>query len=255
MITILSPAKTIDENPENGFDRLENPIFLKEANYLAGLLKKSSASRLRKLMNISQDLAELNQERFMGWDPEILKWKDLPALLAFKGEVFRGANASEWSTRELEYSIDHLVILSGLFGLLRPNNRIRPYRLEMGTPLKNRAGSDLYDFWRKKLTQAFLKVMDDEGSGILVNLASNEYFKVLDKKLLKARTITPGFKDFHNGSYKFLTVYGKHARGLMTRFIMSNQIEDPEELKAFDENGYTFNPRLSKGDDWVFTRG
>ena len=146
-------------------------------------------------------------------------------------------------------------MLSGLFGILRPNDRIQPYRLEMGIPLKNRLGSDLYSFWRKRLTKAVQQILDDDGSGILVNLASNEYFKVLVKKQLKVRIITPTFKDFHDGAYKFLTVYGKHARGEMTRFINTHQLSDAEDIKAFDASGYAFNPRMSNGDDWVFTRG
>lgn len=255
MITILSPAKTIDENPVNGFGNLEAPMFIKEGNYLAGLLKKSSPNRLKKLMNISQDLAELNQQRYMAWDPDPEKWAPLPALLSFKGEVFRGAKAWEWNTEELEYSINHILILSGLFGVLKPNSKIRPYRLEMGIPLKNRIGKDLYSFWKTRLTKAVQEMIDKEGAGLLVNLASNEYFKVLDQKKLKTRVITPSFKDFHNGDYKFLTVYGKNARGEMTRFINSNQLTNPEDIKAFDANGYAFNPRLSKNDDWVFTRG
>lgn len=255
MISILSPAKTIEENPTASFTGLNQPEFLKEANYLAGLLKKASTARLQKLMNISTELAELNHKRFLGWDPDPENWKDLPALLAFRGEVFRGAKAWEWSGSELEYSNAHLVILSGLFGLLKPNDKIRPYRLEMGTALKNRSGDDLYSFWKDKLTARIKGMIGKEGSGIIINLASNEYFKVLDRRKINARIIIPSFKDFHNGSYKFLTVYGKHARGEMTRFIMANRIEDPEDLKAFDAGGYAFNPRLSKGDEWVFTRG
>jgi cytoplasmic iron level regulating protein YaaA (DUF328/UPF0246 family) len=255
MITILSPAKTIEEHPENRFGSLTEPAFLNEANYLAGLLKNASVPRLRKLMNISQELAELNQERFFRWEGDISGWPDLPALLAFRGEVFRGAGAWEWSREALDYSVSHLRILSGLFGVLRPNDRIRPYRLEMGTALRNRSGSDLYSFWEKKITKAIDSSLKEDGSGIIVNLASNEYFKAIDTKKLNIRVITPSFKDFHNGSYRFLTVYGKNARGEMTRFIMENRIRDAEELKAFDTNGYSYNPRLSKGDSWVFTRG
>ena len=255
MITILSPAKTIDKKADHSFDSLDYPIFLNEANYRAGLLKKSTTTRLKMLMNISEELAELNQQRYMNWNPDHTIWPDLPALFAFKGEVFRGAKVWEWNDKELLYSKTHILMLSGLYGLLRPNDRIQPYRLEMGIALKNRLGSDLYSFWKKRLTKAVNNILAEEGSGILVNLASNEYFKALDRKKLNIRIISPSFKDFHNGDYKFLTVYGKHARGLMARFINTHRLRDAEDLKAFTEGGYAFNSRLSKGDNWVFTRG
>jgi cytoplasmic iron level regulating protein YaaA (DUF328/UPF0246 family) len=163
--------------------------------------------------------------------------------------------AQNLSPADLDFAQSHLRILSGLYGVLRPLDLIQPYRLEMGTRLKTTKGVDLYEFWGNKITKSVKKTIVESGGNLLINLASNEYFKSLDAKKLGAEIITPMFKDFHNGQYRFLTIYGKRARGMMTRFIIRHQISNAEDIKSFEEDGYIFNPVLSRGNEWVFTRG
>ena len=219
------------------------------------MLKKYTIEELSELFSVNSDLARLNFQRFHLWQGNFETWAYAPALLTFKGEVFRGAESWNLSEKDLNYAQDHLRILSGLFGVLAPLDNIQPYRLEMGIPLSNRRGENLYLFWRKTLTNYFKQFIRQEGSGIIINLASKEYTKAIELKSLNARVLELSFKDFHNGTYKFLTVYGKHARGLMTRFIIQNQIEETEQLKAFDLGAYVFNEKLSKSNNLTFTRG
>ncbi|MFP4471928.1 MAG: YaaA family protein, partial [Bacteroidales bacterium] len=179
----------------------------------------------------------------------------MQALLVFKGEVFNGLKADSLTEDDLLYAQDHLRILSGFYGVLRPLDLMQPYRLEIGTNLKNKRGKNLYEFWGDKITKAIGEALDASGSRVLINLASNEYFKSIDTKKLDAEIITPAFKDSKDGTYKFITLYGKNARGMMTRFILKNRPEDAESLKLFDEDGYFYNEQLSKENKWVFTRG
>ena len=255
MLILLSPAKTLDFNISPQTRNFTQPEFLDEASTLVNILRKYTPKQLQELMSINPGLADLNTKRFFDWHLPFTPENAKQALLVFKGEVYTGLEAQNFSQDDLEFAQDHLRILSGLFGVLRPLDLIQPYRLEMGTRLKTRKGADLYEFWGGKITKSIKKAMAESGGNLLVNLASNEYFKSLDAKKLGAKIITPVFKDFHNGQYRFLTIYGKRARGMMTRFIIQNQISNPEDIKSFDEDGYIFNPGLSKGNEWVFTRG
>lgn len=248
MIIVISPAKTIVNDLPCSTDHATKPVFTKDANKLASQLKKLKAADLQDLMGISPKLALLNYERYQGWNHR--NTEKLKAICSFKGEVFNGLKAWEFTNEELIYTQDHLVILSGLFGLLKPLDLIKPYRLEMGTEMD--FGS-LYEFWGDKITNKLNKQIKEDG-GPLVNLASKEYFKSINLKKLKCEVVTPNFKDFKNGSYKMIAIYAKKARGLMSRFILKNQLIDPNDLKAFNEEGYYYNSRLSTEHNPVFTR-
>lgn len=255
MLILLSPAKTIDFSVKPQTTSFTQPEFAEEAQKLVHILRKYSSRQLQELMSINASLADLNAKRFFEWHLPFTPENAKQALLVFKGEVYTGLEAQNLSTADLDFAQNHLRVLSGLYGVLRPLDLIQPYRLEMGTRLKTPKGADLYDFWGNKITKSVKKAIFESGGNLLINLASNEYFKSLDAKKLGAETITPMFKDFHNGQYRFLTIYGKRARGMMTRFIIQNQISNPQDIQSFDEDGYIFNPGLSRGNDWVFTRG
>lgn len=253
MLILLSPAKTLDFESPVQTEMASEPHFTAEPTRLSKKLRSFSRKKLGELMSISSELATLNAERFQQWSPEPETDATRQAVLAFKGEVFRGLKADEMSDAELAYAQDHLRILSGLYGLLRPLDRIQPYRLEMGTRLKYYSYNNLYQFWGDKITKRINEELDD--SGVIVNLASNEYFKSVNTKKLQARVITPIFKDFSNGEYKILMTYAKNARGAMANWIIKHQISDPEHLKGFDGNGYVFDVTQSEGDNLVFLRG
>jgi len=255
MLILIPPAKTIDFDIPARDIQTTQPEFLEEAQFLADRLRKYSPSRLQKLMNINHKLADLNAKRYLDWHQPFAETNAKPAVLVFKGEVFTGLKADEFDIQELGFSQEHLRILSGLYGILRPLDLMQPYRLEMGTKLKTRRGKDLYGFWGSKITNAINRTLKDSGQGILVNLASTEYFKSIDASKINAEIFTPTFKDYSNGQYKFLTAYGKRARGIMARFIIKNRIKDVEQLKLFEDDGYYYNDKLSEGNKWVFTRG
>lgn len=248
MIIVISPAKTIVNNLPCSTDHATEPAFKKDANKLAAHLKNFKTDDLQELMGISPKLALLNYERYQSWfHPSTEKLK---AICAFKGEVFNGLKGWEFNSRELLHAQEHLVILSGLFGLLKPLDLIKPYRLEMGTEMD--FGS-LYEFWGDKITNRLNKQLKADG-GPLINLASKEYFKTLNTNKITKPVITPDFKDYKNGSYKMISVYAKKARGLMSRFILKNKLTNPEDLKAFNDEGYYYNSHLSKECNPVFTR-
>jgi cytoplasmic iron level regulating protein YaaA (DUF328/UPF0246 family) len=184
------------------------------------------------------------------FDPKQTK----PALLVFSGDVYQGMEPTSFSVADLEYAQHKLVILSGFYGLLRPLDGILPYRLEMGTHLKIRNHPHLYSFWGNKLLKKIQSAIDEQGDNVLINLASNEYFKAANASKLKARIITPVFKEYKDGSYSMVSFYAKRARGLMSAYILKNRIQNPEEIKLFDLEGYQYNDLLTKGEQWVFTR-
>lgn len=249
MIIIISPAKTIDFSLPFAASQTSKPSFASDANTLAKELKAYKTSELAQLMSISNELALLNYERFQSWNNRSTPQK--PALSVFKGEVYNGMKAWEWSEDLIEYAQDHLRILSGLYGILRPLDLMKAYRLEMGTKLES---GTLYDFWGDKITKNINRSAANNGR-ILVNLASKEYSRAANLKHFKGKVITPDFKDKHQGEYKMIAIYAKKARGLMVRFILENRIEDPQEMKAFDSDGYVFNSKMSTADNFVFTRG
>jgi hypothetical protein len=255
MLILLSPSKTLDFDIPAKAIHPTQPEFLDEAQLLVDKLKKYSPAKLQDLMRINPKLADLNAKRYMDWHQPFTEENARQALLVFKGEVFTGLNAEDLSKEDFEFSQYHLRMLSGLYGVLRPLDLIQPYRLEIGTKLNTRKGKDLYQFWGNKITNSINAALKESGQNVIINLASNEYFNSIDKKKLDAEVYTPTFKDYKNGTYKFLTVYGKRARGMMARFIIKNKITDVEQIKLFDEDGYYYNDNLSEGRNWIFTRG
>ncbi|NVK39835.1 MAG: peroxide stress protein YaaA [Oceanospirillaceae bacterium] len=253
MLTVISPAKTLDYDTPPTTDRHTQPEWLDQSQLLIDELRTLSVQDVAGLMKLSDKLASLNVARYESWSRPFSPDNAKQALLAFKGDVYTGLDAETLSDEDLAFAQQHLRMLSGLYGLLKPLDLMQPYRLEMGTKLGNARGKDLYAFWGSRLTDA-LNAELGGSEPVLVNLASNEYFKSIQPKALKARLITPVFKDWKNGQYKIISFYAKKARGLMARYIIRNRIEDPEQLKGFDLEGYRFDPETSKGDTWVFIR-
>ena len=255
MLIILSPTKTLDMSGRSPFKEFTLPENLSKSKQLTDILKKKSIGELTTLMNISPKLAQLNYERFQQWQLPLTTENAKQALYAFKGEVFNGLDSETLQKDDITFAQSHLIILSGLYGTLRPLDLIQPYRLEMGTKSAFAGSKNLYDYWKPTITGNLQKALDDQGDNYLINLASNEYFKSIDIKTLDARIITPQFKEFKNGSYKMVTIYAKKARGLMTRFIIQNRLSNPDELKLFDLNGYFYNEQLTADpNNPVFTR-
>ncbi|WP_162342284.1 peroxide stress protein YaaA [Cyclobacterium salsum] len=250
MIVLISPAKTLDySSSEVSFST--QPQFQKEAKELAGIMKKKSAKSIQKLMGVSENLAALNEERYKHFVDEYTQENAKQALLAFKGDVYTHIDVESFSAEDFDFAQEHLRILSGLYGLLRPMDLIQPYRLEMGTRLKTKKGSNLYDYWGKKITDSINTISDGQP---IVNLASKEYFKAVNKKALASRVIHPVFKEYKNGTYKNIGIFSKQARGTMTDFIIKNKLTDPENLKTFHRDGYEYAENKSSPDEWVFIR-
>ncbi|WP_404416453.1 peroxide stress protein YaaA [Marinospirillum sp.] len=254
MLSVISPAKSLDFESPPQTRMYTQPGFLEKSQQLIAELKPLSPQDLNKLMKISDKLASLNAARYQEWAPPFNLENAKQAALAFTGDVYSGLDASSLDAKALAFGQEHLRILSGLYGLLRPLDLIQPYRLEMGTQLSNPEGKDLYAFWRNTLTTAINRELDKQDTQVLVNLASQEYFKALDSQQMNAEVITPVFKDWKNGQFKIISFYAKKARGLMSRFILENQIDQPEELKSFDWEGYSYDSKLSEGSSWVYTR-
>lgn len=253
MLTVISPAKTLDFETQAVTSRYSQPEFIEQSQLLIDTLRLYSVNGIASLMKLSDKLADLNLARYQSWQTPFHPENAKQAILAFKGDVYAGLDVDSLDQQGFEFAQRHLRILSGLYGVLRPLDLIQPYRLEMGTKLKNSDGKDLYQFWGSQLRE---KIMSDTAlaDGVLVNLASNEYFKSLQAKELKARIITPKFEDWKNGQYKMIGFYAKKARGLMSRYIIDRQIDEPEQLKNFDIDAYRYSEEMSKGDDWVFIR-
>ncbi|GAO28833.1 peroxide stress protein YaaA [Geofilum rubicundum] len=255
MLIVISPAKTLDyerEIPDYKGTVIRMP---EEATELAEQLRAFSPEKLKKLMKISDALAQLNGERFVEWQWPFRQEAVRPALLAFKGEVYNGLDALTMEPGAMEYAQKSLRILSGLYGVLRPLDNIMPYRLEMGTKLTTRKGKDLYAFWGDKITSLLKADIQQEGHRYLLNLASKEYFSAIHTGKLEVPVVTPVFKDFKNGQYKILSFFAKKARGLMTRYVIENELTRPEELKAFNLDGYRYNSDMTVNDsELVFTR-
>ncbi len=255
MLVVISPAKLLDFETKPVTKEHTIPELLNESEKLADKLKEMNAKQLSELMKISPELGTANYNRFQMWHPQFTLKNAKQAVLAFNGNVYTGLNAATLSKNQLLKTQQKLRILSGFYGVLKPLDLIQPYRLEMGTKLNIGRTKTLYGFWGDKITEKIQKAIDESGSDILVNLASNEYFKSIKTKALNAEIVTPAFKDLKNGNYKTISFFAKKARGLMTRFIIENDIEKETDLQAFDSEGYIFNPRLSKPGEPVFTRG
>jgi uncharacterized protein len=251
MIVIISPAKSLDFENKAPIDILTTPHFEKDADYLAGKLRKLKANEIGTLMGISPKLAQLNAERYATWRSAPCK----QAIFAYNGDVYDGLNSSSLTFEELSFAQDHLRIISGLYGLLKPFDNIKPYRIDMGTPFSTPRGENLYKFWGDRITEQVKKSLKTSGNKVLINLASQEYVAAINLKKLNTRVITPVFKDKSSNGYAMVSFFAKKARGMMSRFIIRNSITDFENLVGFDEGGYHYNNALSKGDYWVFTRG
>lgn len=254
MLTVISPAKNLDYETPVHIDTHTTPRFIDQSQALIDILNKFSVQDVAELMKLSDKLASLNVARYASWEPTFTADNSKQAVLAFNGDVYTGLDAASLSSTQLEYAQQHLRILSGLYGVLRPLDRMQPYRLEMGTKLQNPHGKDLYAFWGNALTESLNEELAEQDSKVLVNLASNEYFKAVKPKALDARVITPVFKDWKNGQYKIISFYAKKARGLMARYIIENGIDNPQALQNFDYDGYQYSESLSEGDMLVFTR-
>ncbi|HAN20033.1 MAG: hypothetical protein A2X13_04890 [Bacteroidetes bacterium GWC2_33_15] len=254
MLHILSPAKTLDYKNQVQTSRFTQPDLLSDSKMLVQELVKLNPKDLGKLMGINSELAVLNFERNLSWRLPFTPDNSKQALAVFKGQVYIGLNANTLSENDLFFAQDHLRILSGLYGVLRPLDLIQPYRLEMGTELANPRGKNLYHFWGTTLTESINAELSKHKQKVLIHLASNEYYKAINPKQIKGKIITPVFKEFKGNEFKQVTIYAKTARGYMSRFIIQNRIENPEDLKAFDTDGYLFNRGLSTENQWVFTR-
>ncbi|GAB3369838.1 peroxide stress protein YaaA [Spongiibacter taiwanensis] len=253
MLVVISPAKTLDFDTPPHIDQHTQPDFLKQSRQLIGELQQLNPEQISSLMSISGKLGELNHQRFMNWKTPFKPTNAKPAALAFRGDVYTGLDADSLTEDDFAFAQDHLRILSGLYGLLRPLDLIQPYRLEMGTRFQNTGGDNLYQFWGDRLTQALNKQLKEAGP-VLINLASKEYFSAVQPGKLNADVITPVFKDCKNGKYKIISFYAKKARGLMSAYIIKHRLTDPEGLKAFDSEGYYFSPEQSTAREWVFLR-
>lgn len=254
MLIVLSPAKSLDYDTPAVTQTHTLPDFVKEAAQLIGILKKMSLQEIAELMDLSDKLAALNVARYGDWSKTFTDKNSKQALLAFNGDVYEGLNANTLTKKQLDYAQEHVRILSGLYGVLRPLDWMQAYRLEMGTALKNTAGKDLYAFWGKKLAQHLKASLDSHRSKYLINLASDEYFKAVDVAALEHPVIAPVFQDEKAGKYKIISFYAKRARGLMTRFIIDEKIDKPEGLLDFNYEGYRYAPKESKPHQPVFRR-
>ncbi len=254
MLMLISPAKSLDETTPVSMDCHSQPCLLEQSAELMERLQQLIPEEIGSLMKISDKLAELNYQRFQDWQVPFSEERAKQAAWLFKGEVYQGLNVYALKEGGVKFIQTHLRILSGLYGVLRPCDVILPYRLEMGTKFSNSKGKDIYTFWGEQITQVLNQTLHEMQSKTVVNLASNEYFKVVQPKLLNARVITPIFKDWKNGHYKVISFYAKKARGLMVRYAADHLIEEAEELKYFDVDGYRFSPELSSKTNWVFTR-
>lgn len=255
MIILLSPAKSLDfETPVPG-RTCTSPRFLNHSAQVMKVLKKQSPDDLSNLMNLSTDLSELNFNRNQQWKKSHTEKNAIPAAYAFRGDVYQGLDVRTLKTADLKRLQKHVRILSGLYGLLRPMDLIQPYRLEMGTKLKTPAGSNLYDFWGDTVADAIDEDLSAIKGHLIVNLASKEYSRAAKLKSRSARIVTPAFKEWKNGKFKIISFFAKQARGLMTRYLITQKISSAEDITGFDLDGYRFNSELSTADEPVFTRG
>ncbi len=254
MLTLLSPAKKLNFDPLQVDLDITSPRLAGDTREIAGVAKQQSAADLKKLMHISDKLAELNEERFRAFDLDGRSNSSKPAGLTFDGDVYWGLEAKSLDTETLAYAQDHLRILSGLYGVLRPMDAIQPYRLEMGTKMANPRGKSLYDFWGSRIADSLSADLEGHGDRTIVNLASTEYFKAVDTSALGAPVISASFLNVKDGEARRLMYHVKFARGLMARWIMENRVDRAEGLKDFDAEGYRFDARASTPDELVFTR-
>ncbi len=254
MLTVISPAKSLNFESPSSNTKTSKPRFLTESQQIISQIKQLAPQDIASLMKLSDKLALLNYDRFQKFQTPFTKKNSKACIYAFKGDVYQGLDAETLDIDDLDYAQQHLRILSGLYGLLRPLDLMQAYRLEMGIKFNSPIGKNLYEFWGDKLNHSLSKELEKSDSSILINLASNEYFKAVKAKQLNYQVITPVFKDFKNGQYKIISFFAKKARGLMSRYIIQNKIDEPEALKGFNVNGYRFAEKLSTENELVFTR-
>ena len=249
MLVVISPAKKLNVN--SSLDVIPTkPAFSQNASELASIANNLSITELQNLMGISESLAKLNADRFASFGNQ----KTMPAALAFAGDTYKGLNADTFNKEDIQWAQNHLRIISGLYGLLRPLDKIEPYRLEMGSKLKTPNGNSLYDYWDNTISLAINKLSEDTNSKILVNCASQEYFHAVDLKALVPEIITPVFMEHRKGENKIISFFAKKARGLMARYIIENRITKKDDLKNFNLDGYVFNGNLSSDNKLMFIR-
>ena len=254
MLFLLSPAKSLDfETPAQQVPHSE-PLFVKQSTELIKLLKAKSPQDVASLMGLSDALAQLNVARYQAWKPKFTEKNSKQAVLAFNGDVYEGLDAKTLKAKDLAWAQDHVAILSGLYGVLRPLDLMQPYRLEMGTALKHGKANNLYQFWGAQIAEHLNQQLSHSKDPVIVNLASQEYFKSVDRKALHARVIECVFQDFKNGQYKIISFFAKRARGLMARYAIQQQVKTPQALQAFNVEGYCFTPDASNEDTLVFRR-
>ena len=255
MIFLLSPAKSLDyETPVPGDLPSTKPNFMKAAGELVDILKKKSPAQIASLMDLSDKLASLNVARYQAWKSRATTKNAKQAVLAFNGDVYDGLNAASLSHDGLIWAQTHVVSLSGLYGVLRPLDLLQPYRLEMSTPLANHHGKNLYQFWGSTIAEYLNQALNTDKTPVVVNLASQEYFKAVDKKHLKARVVECVFEEYKNDHYKVISFMAKRARGLMARYAIEKRIVKVEKLQAFNSDGYAYNVEASSQDRWIFRR-
>ncbi|WP_395068448.1 peroxide stress protein YaaA [Paraburkholderia silvatlantica] len=260
MIIVLSPAKSLDYDTPAHIETHTIPAFVDDAAELIAGLRRLSPQQIGSLMSISDPLARLNFQRYADWSKQFSEANAKQAVLAFNGDVYEGFDARSLSSADLDFAQQHVRVLSGLYGLLRPLDLLQPYRLEMGTRFENARGKDLYAFWGERITHAINAQIEHnhakaaKGARVVVNCASNEYFKAVKPKKLAAPVITPVFEDWKGGRYKIISFHAKRARGLMARYAVENRVAEPEALKAFDVEGYAFDADASNDSTYVFRR-
>ena len=254
MLALISPAKTLDYETALPTDIYTQPRLLEQSQQLIDVCRKLSATEIASLMTVSEKIANLNVERFRDWNAEFDFSNARQALFAFKGDVYTGLDAYHLKDHDIDFAQQHLRMLSGLYGLLRPLDLMMPYRLEMGTTLKNSRGNNLYEFWGSIITDQINQDLAEIDAKLLVNLASDEYYKSVNEKKIQAEIIKPVFLDQKNGKYKVISFYAKKARGLMARYLIENKLSQVEQLKAFDSEGYYFDAESSSDKELVFKR-
>ena len=255
MLFLLSPAKSLDYESALPPVKASEPQFVPQSTELISTLKKKSPKQIAELMDLSEALAQLNVDRYKAWSPTFTETNARPAVLAFNGDVYEGLDARSLGEDDLGWLQDHLCILSGLYGVLRPLDLMQPYRLEMGTRLANARGKDLYQFWRSEVAAYLNQRLKLDASPVVINLASQEYFKAVDLKALKARVVDCVFEEYRGGQYKIISFMAKRARGLMARYAVTQRLLTPTGLQGFDAEGYAFDAAASAPERLVFRRG
>ena len=254
MLLLLSPAKKLDYDTPVQVEAHTQPLFVKQASALIKVLKTKSAQDIGALMSLSAALSELNAARYAAWKPKFTQDNSRQAVLAFNGDVYEGLQDASLSARQLDWAQEHVVILSGLYGALRPLDLMQPYRLEMGTRLATAKGGNLYEYWGSTIADYLNERQAGAKVPVVINLASEEYFKAVDLKALKARVVQCVFQDWKNGAWKIISFHAKRARGLMARYAIEHKVAKPEGMQGFDAEGYAYDAKASSADKLVFRR-